>query len=122
MKYEFHVGDYVETRANSFGYINSIDNDGPSWHCVYDADGRRTGEEYYVAGIEGNELARDYNRIGQYDFTKPEQSKEIGTLKMTDRDIRHNVPIGDSMLMLKNKINELVDAVNELRKASTNAE
>lgn len=118
MKYEFHVGDYVETKANSFGYINSTDDDVPSWYCVHDADGYRTGEECYVAGIENNELARYYNRIGQYDFTKPEQPKEIEKLEITYSDIRCNAPIGDSLLMLKNKINELVDAVNELRKAS----
>lgn len=111
MKYEFHVGDYVETKANSFGYINSTDGDGPSWYCVYDADGHRTGEEYYVAGIENDELARYYNRIGQYDFTKPEQPKEIEKLKPGWH--------GDEAYR---KINELVDAINELRKASVNAE
>ena len=108
MKYEFHVGDYVETKANSCGYISSIDNDGPSWYCVYDADGYRAGQEYYVAGIEGNELARYYNRIGQYDFTKPEQPKEIEKLHPGCR--------GDEAYR---KINELVDAVNELRKECT---
>ena len=130
MKYEFHVGDYVETKANSFGYINSIDNDGPSWYCVYDADGYRAGEEYYVAGIENNELARYYNRIGQYDFTKPEQPKEIEKLPdgygdgyvlykgvtEVDGTVENGwVSIG----VLSNKINELVDAVNELRKERT---
>lgn len=105
MKYEFHVGDYVEAKANSFGYINCADNDEVSWYCVYDADGYRAGEEYYVAGIEGNELSRYYNRIGQYDFTKPEHPKEITKLNPGWR--------GDEAYR---KINELIDAVNELRK------
>lgn len=117
MKYEFYVGDYVETKANSFGYISHIDGDDIWWYCVYDKDGFRVRSEYGVAGIENDELARYYNRIGQYDFTKPEPPKEIEQLKMTDNDIKHNVSIGDSLLALKNKINELVNAVNELRKA-----
>lgn len=111
MKYEFHIGDYVETKANSFGYINNTDDDVPSWYCVHDADGHRTGVEYYVAGIENDELARYYNRIGQYDFTKPERPKEIEKLNPGWR--------GDEAYR---KINELVDAVNELRKANSNAE
>lgn len=120
MKYEFHVGDYVETKANSFGYISSINGDDMWWYCVYDKDGFRDGSEYGVSGIENDELARYYNRIGQYDFTKPKQPKKIEHIKMTDGDIRKNAPIGDSLLMLKNKINELVDAVNELRKERNN--
>ena len=71
-----------------------------------------------------------FNRIGQYDFTKTEQLEEIKRLTdgygdgyvlykgMTPADgIVDNgwVSIG----VLSNKINELVDAVNELRKERT---
>lgn len=122
MKYEFHVGDYVETKTNSFGYINSTDDDGPSWHCVHDTDGYRAGEEYYVAGIEGNELSRYYNRIGQYDFTKPEQSNEIDRMKEVEEENIWNERSGGWLYIQQCKINELVDAVNELRKANSNAE
>lgn len=107
MKYEFHVGDYVETKVNSFGFISHIDGDDIWWCCVYGGGGFRAGSEYGVAGIENDEMARYYNRIGQYDFTKPEQPKEIEKLHPGWR--------GDEAYR---KINELVDAVNELRKAN----
>ena len=71
-----------------------------------------------------------YNRIGQYDFTKPEQPKEIERLS---DDIRATFVINDKHVKLMrydgdnkwsymcypkefiDKINELVDAVNGLR-------
>ena len=132
MKYEFHVGDYVETKDGKVGYIknilpstkleppyiNWVTNDGEnflypiySWtHC------------YDVKNV--------FNRIGQYDFTKPEQPKEIGRLS---DDIRSTFVINGKRCQVKqyngdnewsymcypkefiDKINELVDAVNELR-------
>ena len=113
MKYEFHVGDYVETVGGFVGWISAIRN--KEYIIIVDKNNNTCG--YYMP-----QESRCFVRIGQYDFTKPEQLKEIKPLKMTDSDIRCNAPIGDSLLMLKNKINELVDAVNELRKASVNAE
>lgn len=113
MKYEFHVGDYVETKANSIGYISHIDDDDIRWYCVYDVGGVRAGSEYSVAGIENNELMRYYNHIGQYDFTKPGKPKEIDRLKSNGWCMGVG---GDDLIT---KINELVDAVNELRKEYT---
>lgn len=104
MNYEFHVDDYVETKTNSIGYISHIDDDDIRWFCVYDADDFRTGSECSVVGLENNELAQHYNHIDKYDFTKPEQPKEI---KQMD-NVNWNSTIA--------KINGLVDAVNELRK------
>lgn len=103
MKYEFHVGDYVETKLNSFGYISHIDGDEVWWRCALDDNGYHAKCEYGVQGIEDDGLARYYNRIGQYDFTKPEQPKEIKHLG------------SGSLGNIFAKINELVDAVNELR-------
>lgn len=117
MKYEFHVGDYVETKANSFGYISHIDGDDIWWYCVCDKDSFRSGSEYGVAGIENDELARYYNRIGQYDFTKPEQPKEIEKLERVAKENVWNERSGGWLYVQQEKINELVDAVNELRKA-----
>ena len=101
MKYEFHVGDYVETKGGAVGYIS---NDKELWwRCTNKADGYEVGFNYNILGIE----AGTYNRIGQYDFTKPEQSGEIEKLD----NCNWNSTIA--------KINELVDAVNELRKERT---
>ena len=73
-----------------------------------------------------------FNRIGQYNFSKSEQQKEIERLP-DDLQARFELPNGRAMIMktyvdskdfveasysreLINKINELVDAVNELRR------
>lgn len=98
MKYEFHVGDYVETKGGATGYVS--DYRSLWWRCTNEADGYDAGFEYSIVGIEkGN-----YNRIGSYDFTKPENSKEIERLNNCNWN------------STAAKINELVDAVNELRK------
>ena len=101
MKYEFHVGDYVETKGGAIGYIS---NDKELWwRCANKADGYDVGFEYNLIGIEDG----FYKRIGKYDFTKPENPKEIERLN----NCNWNSTVA--------KINELVDAVNELRKERT---
>ena len=101
MKYEFHVGDYVETKGGAIGYIT---NDKELWwRCANKADGYDVGFEYNLIGIEDG----FYKRIGKYDFTKPENPKEIERLNNCNWN------------STAAKINELVDAVNELRKEHT---
>ena len=101
MKYEFHVGDYVETKGGAIGYIS---NDKELWwQCANKADGYDVGFEYNLIGIEDG----FYKRIGKYDFTKPENPKEIE--RLNNRNWNSTAA----------KINELVDAVNELRKELT---
>ena len=101
MKYEFHVGDYVETKGGATGYVS--DNKELWWRCTNKSDGYEVGFDYNIIGIEkGN-----YNRIGKYDFTKPENPKEIERLNNCNWN------------STAAKINELVDAVNELRKELT---
>ena len=101
MKYEFHVGDYVETKGGAIGYIT---NDKELWwRCANKADGYDVGFEYNLIGIEDG----FYKRIGKYDFTKPENPKEIERLNNCNWN------------STAAKINELVDAVNELRKEIT---
>lgn len=98
MKYEFHAGDYVETKGGATGYVS--DDKELWWRCTNKSDGYEVGFEYNIIGIEkGN-----YNRIGKYDFTKPENPKEIERLNNCNWN------------STAAKINELVDAVNELRK------
>ena len=101
MKYEFHVGDYVETKGGAIGYIS---NDKELWwQCANKADGYDVGFEYNLIGIEDG----FYKRIGKYDFTKHENPKEIERLNNCNWN------------STAAKINELVDAVNELRKDLT---
>lgn len=98
MKYEFHVGDYVETKGGVTGFVSSVGTDGfcVTWNTSVD----KVNIDYDFEG-----LIKDLARLGQYDFTKPEQPKEITKLNPGWR--------GDEAYR---KINELVDAVNELRK------
>lgn len=104
MKYEFHVGDYVETKGGATGYVS--DDKELWWRCTNKSDGYEVGFDYNIIGIENG----NYNRIGKYDFTKPENPKKIERLNNCNWN------------STAAKINELVDAVNELRKANSNAE
>lgn len=108
MKYEFHVGDYVEDNYGKIGYINSVKYTKSNKGVFYDIE-----IVYYNADIVGvfhgdQSLIQDYfTRIGKYDFTKPENPKEIERLNNCNWN------------STAAKINELVDAVNELRKELT---
>lgn len=106
MNYEFHVGDYVKTRAGFIGYIDNIsdlENDNIAVHvCFSDGD---------TALFRVNDLnvTNNFLRIGTYDFTKKEKKK-------IDR-LNHNAYVDATIKQLnalKDKINELVDAVNLL--------
>jgi hypothetical protein len=106
MNYEFHVGDYVKTRAGYIGYIDNIsdlENDNIAVHvCFSDGD---------TALFRVNDLnvTNNFLRIGTYDFTKKEKKK-------IDR-LNHNAYVDATIKQLnalKDKINELVDAVNKL--------
>lgn len=106
MKYEFHVGDYVENRDGDVGYIEKICD------CEYcKARGffepyirYKDGSADYLTIHEAERVEQNFKRIGKYDFTKPEHSKEIEKLD-------------ESWFMsdLVKKVNELVDAVNGIK-------
>ena len=100
MKYEFHVGDYVEMNDGRVGYISGIGENGDKCYIIWNPGFIKVG-----IGYSFDELIKGAVRIGQYDFTKPEQPKEIEKLHPGWR--------GDEAYR---KINEPVDAVNELRK------
>ena len=115
MKYEFHVGDYVEDVTGRVGYIQSI--------CQCEQCKARGFYEPFVLYTDGNsdcitvyEYEKGfpgYKRIGQYDFTEKDEGK-IEPLDYTERFI-HNSTVDTTLISYMKKINELVDAVNELR-------
>ena len=112
MKYEFHVGDYVETVDGRVGYIVEVNTanakDAYIKYILNNSEiygNRICDREDSTCGMW---LRSMFNRIGQYDFTKPEQPKEIEGLGIEWKDVD-----------IYNKINELVDAVNELRRERT---
>ena len=115
MNYEFHVGDYVETVDGEVGYISDIcDCDKCKecgWlepHVVFS-----NGEEDYISNYDVKCISDRFARIGAYDFTKKEK-KKIEMIQHNNNEINKNLPVGQSLCMLKDKINELVDAVNKL--------
>ena len=66
MKYEFHVGDYVETVGGSMGWVSHVDR---NYITMKSKEGFISGpwsipEEQY-----------HFKRIGQYDFTKKDEGK-----------------------------------------------
>ena len=134
MKYVFHVGDYVETKDGRVGYIKNIFPSTelePSYINWVTNDGESFFYPIY-SWTHCYDVKNVFNRIGQYDFAKSEQPKEIGRLS-DNLPARFELPDGKAITIktytdskdfveasysreLINKINELVDAVNELRR------
>lgn len=112
MNYEFHVGDYVLTKNNREGWIQSVHHtqgEGTRLH-IYFNDGKWFGYD-----IEKPEVAADFVYIGEHRFADKEKTR-IDPIKGIDYQF-DNVALygGDINMMFKKKINELVDAVNKLR-------
>ena len=122
MKYEFHVGDYVETKYGDIGIITEIASNVFWWHCVCGKGTLAKMHEHAFFLRADIDMARAFNRIGQYDFTKKdkieplaeEYTKSFPICKTTttgnDSEWR-SIDIG----AVGKKINELIEVVNELR-------
>ena len=110
MNYEFHVGDYIENSKGDVGWVTSVTDEKVVWET-------NNGKTYVMEVPTLNRVQHPealFVRIGAYDFTKKEKKKierlnyivtETGTIYQ--------------LSALKNKINELVDAVNLLLDKST---
>lgn len=104
MDYEFHNGDYVETKDGIKGYIVQVlaSQGYFKWMITDTGD----NENVFLGEIFCIDLSK-YKRVGQYDFTKKDLNQ-----------IEHC--ISTTSLAMLSKINELVNAVNELREKSIN--
>ena len=115
MNYEFHVGDYVETRDGKVGYIYYFR---PNVLVFKTPDGGQYEISTDVLDWSGHP-ENVFNRIGAYDFTKKEK-KKIEPISDCNKHIFANAIKSDNHLVrvvsddILNKINELVDAVNKL--------
>ena len=98
MKYEFHVGDYVETIGGFVGWIYRIRDDGYIWV---------TNKDIASCSYHIPEELKSFNRIGQYDFTKKDEGKIEPLIGKQANDYCDNE-------LMWNKINELVEVVNQL--------
>lgn len=111
MNYEFHVGDYVETVDGTIGVIDGIFTESNSFNWIIlhgnDNEGYVFAQRYDSYHIL--EIKENFKRIGAYDFTKKEKKKI--------EPLNYNVSIKatlEQLSTLKNKINEIIDAVNLL--------
>ena len=115
MKYEFHVGDYVETRAGDVGYLISQ----TEWVPTYVVPCGSLYTERRVYDISPKpELV--FVRIGQYDFDKKDEGKIKPLQKswiLEDAEGKGEYYF-DSREVIK-KINELAEAVNRLEENDT---
>lgn len=110
MKYKFHVGDYVELKDGRYGYITEILCSTFRFHLI--GLNPKLIIMQYPLYDSYCLYSNNFNRIGQYDFTK----KDEGKIEFIDGVDTTN-PIDSPFII--DKINELVDAVNELRKERT---
>ena len=129
MNYEFHVGDYVETRDGKVGYIYYFR---PNVLVFKTQDGGQYEISTDVLDWNGHP-ENVFNRIGAYDFIKKEKKKiEALTINKTMYQytgdgtsnggadytaVYDNTKFQDKMI---DKINELVDAVNKLKDKEDN--
>lgn len=99
MKYEFRVGDYVETVDGLVGWICRMRDDGYIWWA-----NKNTG--FYSCSYRMPEELKYFKRIGQYNFIKKDEGKIEPLACETASDYSNE--------KLRKKINELVEAVNRL--------
>lgn len=118
--YVFRVGDYVETKDGEVGYIKELVPENgyiaPCIVCVLNGKEK----QFYIPRIITYPNMRDcFNRIGLYDFTNDSaDEKDIKPLVKSwvlESSNSNGEYYFDSREIIK-KINELVAAVNELRR------
>ena len=116
MKYEFHVGDYVETSDGHEGYIlkyNCFPDEFPvTWFLtVYH---KEYGHSTIYEVLE-NRFPAFFNRIGRYNFTEKDECKIKPLVKswVLEGTAANGEYYFDPREVIK-KINDLVEAVNRL--------
>lgn len=113
MEYEFHKGDYVETKTGTIGYVSTVPEKGCSFWTVTKLSDCDIKDNHYTVDAPYCIFSFEcFNRIGKYDFTKKDAGK-IEPLNYTERFIR-NSTVDTTLISYMKKINELVDAVNDL--------
>ena len=117
MNYEFHVGDYVETVAGGVGYIKEISEKANTFTILWKNMNSKDYEQmYWFAHYSPNsrKWENDFARIGAYDFTKKEKKIKNLPCVTSTIDYGSNSWLVDKVVEARNKINELVDAINKL--------
>ena len=117
MNYEFHVGDYIENSKGDVGWVTSVTDEKIVWET-------NNGKTYVMEVPTLNRVQHPealFIRIGAYDFTKKEKKKIENLPCITSTiDYGSNSWLVDKVVETRNKINELVDAVNKLMDKENN--
>jgi hypothetical protein len=115
-KFEFHVGDYVETKDGNTGYISSINK---KWieNGWYAFDMKWNSKEKLCDAFRGdsNTIFETFNRIGKYDFTKPQKQNKIEPLNkelICDTDLLISNYTPELFELAFTKINEIINYIN----------
>ena len=125
MKYEFHVGDYVETKTGTIGFVSNttyVEGEYPCWmptklSSIDIRDDLYSLDSSYF--IIDEDVEKRFNRIGKYDFAKKAEDKDDDKIKplvkshLLGNDDSESECYFDSREVIE-KINELVEAVNRL--------
>lgn len=111
-KFQFNVGDYVETKDGKIGYINEITHNGEvNMTCVpwyFCSENKKVDNVF---------LSRLFNRIGKYDFTKPQKQNKIEPLSNMDF-VCYDNKLADckmnqqNVLEIYDKLNEIINYIN----------
>lgn len=123
MKYKFHVGDYVELKDGRYGYITEIFCSVFQFHLI-GLNPKLIIMQYPLYDSYCS-YSNDFNRIGQYDFTKKNKVEPLlinKNVSMYCGNGKTNSPSDYKKVFEQNelndkvidKINELVEAVNRL--------
>ena len=117
MNYEFHVGDYIENSKGDVGWVTSVTDEKIVWET-------NNGKTYVMEVPTLNRVQHPealFVRIGAYDFTKKEK-KKIERLSEDDSwlTFRNINKANVNLCYIIKRINELVDAVNELMDKENN--
>lgn len=133
MKYEFHRGDYVETKTGTIGFVCSttyVEDEYPCWmptklSSVDIRDDLYSLNNFYF--IIDEDIERRFNRIGKYDFAKKAEDKDDDKIEPLCKEYIKSFPLCEVTNMgytsechsfdlgvIGKKINELVEAVNRL--------
>ena len=121
MNYEFHKGDYVETKDGRVGYIIEVAfspvafySEAKRWCSMRIM--RRQND--FIISFEGTEdlIPEKFSRIGKYDFAKKKDECKIEPLvksRLLEDVDGEDECYFDSREVIE-KINELIEAVNRL--------
>lgn len=87
MKYEFHVGDYVETVEGKKGYLSKYQVF--NGHIIFYVQYK--DEKIYPCDVREDGLRYRFVRIGQYDFTLTK--KDEGKIELLSDSYTESFPI-----------------------------